>query len=1033
MRFLSLFAASVLLAACAPPPIPEAPEGPEPVIKDVRFENGAWEHDLASGEHGVSRGYHRAVVMLDSLDAGAEVAVARVPWRRPDSDPGLKDVLVYDASNDSLVTDRVVLAWSNDEGVFAFRTNGGSREYHVYYLPYETNGGFYPKVTWRAPTDTADPTWAAAARAAVTGSIPAEAPAGVATAVTARTVAIQWQDDFHSFFPMQVAATIAETTNLGERPFAVFAEDRSRPIRMRDRLPFHWAASGPSQRFEGAARPGEYYTFQIGVYAPADSLADLKVEPGAFMLGGEPLAADAVICFNTGGIDEFGRTFTKRIDVPAGRVQPLWIGVDLPERVKGRLEGTVTVTAAGASKTLEVSVEVGGPAAKNRGFNEPENQSRLAWLNSTVGNDPDFVSAPYEPVAVDGKTLKLLGREVNLGATGLPETIATFFTPEMTSIGAIQNPVLAAPIRFGAIVGGTAEAWTGDPYAVTSVGKGRAEWTATSRTPSFGLTVRGALEYDGMLDLRLELVATSAVEPDDIRFTIPYAPEAAKWMLGLGRRGGLRPETIDWKWNVDNHQEGAWLGGINRGLQYVLRDPDYVRPLNTNFYRNQPLKLPPAWYNEGKGGIRIAPATTPAVDAGATATSSVDAVNYSGPRTMAAGDTLHFHVRFLITPFHALPTQDHFATRFVHQYVPVDTVKAWGGTVVNIHHANEINPYINYPFYALDEQKAYIEEAHRKGIKVKLYNTIREITYRAHELFALRSLGDEILNDGEGGGHPWLQEHLGSDYHSAWHAFTVDDAAILDKGTSRWTNYYVEGLKWLAEYQQIDGLYLDDIAFSRETVKRIVNVLHEHRDEVVIDLHSANQFNVRDGWTNSAFLYMEHFPFISRLWFGEYFDYSSDPDFWMTEVSGIPFGLMGEMLQDGGHPYRGLLYGMTARKYGDTDPRPVWKMMTDFSISDSKMLGYWLDAPPVTTGDDRIKATTYLRDRQALIVLASWSTTDRSISLSVDWTRLGIADPSEYVLRTPAVRGLQAATEFRPTDPIPVPAGQGLFLILQPR
>ncbi len=174
-----------------------------------------------------------------------------------------------------------------------------------------------------------------------------------------------------------------------------------------------------------------------------------------------------------------------------------------------------------------------------------------------------------------------------------------------------------------------------------------------------------------------------------------------------------------------------------------------------------------------------------------------------------------------------------------------------------------------------------------------------------------------------------------------------------NKGTSRWTNYYVEGLSWLAENQHIDGLYLDDIAFSRETVKRMVAVLHEHRDEVVIDLHSANQFNPRDGYINSAMLYMEHFPFISRLWFGEYFEYDQDEDYWLTEVSGLPFGLMGEMLQDGGHPYRGMLYGMTARLYGDVDPRPVWRMMDEFGIADSRMLGYWLkDAP----GHDRSSA-----------------------------------------------------------------------------
>jgi hypothetical protein len=61
----------------------------------------------------------------------------------------------------------------------------------------------------------------------------------------------------------------------------------------------------------------------------------------------------------------------------------------------------------------------------------------------------------------------------------------------------------------------------------------------------------------------------------------------------------------------------------------------------------------------------------------------------------------------------------------------------------------------------------------------------------------------------------------------------------------------------------------------------------------------------------------------------------------MTEVAGLPFGVMGEMLQDGGHPYRGLLYGMTARKYGDVDPRPVWAMMNDYGIAQSQMLGYW--------------------------------------------------------------------------------------------
>ena len=237
--------------------------------------------------------------------------------------------------------------------------------------------------------------------------------------------------------------------------------------------------------------------------------------------------------------------------------------------------------------------------------------------------------------------------------------------------------------------------------------------------------------------------------------------------------------------------------------------------------------------------------------------------------------------------------------------------------------------------------------------------------------------------------------------------------------------YYIEGVRWLAANQHIDGLYLDDIAFSRETVKRLAAVRHESRPEVVIDLHSANQFNVRDGFINSAMLYMEHFPYITRLWFGEYFDYDQGPDYWMTDVAAIPFGVMGEMLQDGGHPYRGLVYGMTARKYGNVDPRPVWAMMNEFGIADSRMMGYWLDEVPVHTDNADVLATAYVREDGVLIVLGSWSDEDEVVEVTLDLVGLEIEGPVRAW--APAVEGLQSEAEVD-LGAVPVPAGQGLFL-----
>ncbi|MFQ5630262.1 MAG: glycoside hydrolase domain-containing protein, partial [bacterium] len=809
------------------------------------------------------------------------------------------------------------------------------------------------------------------------------------------------------------------------KPFYLFPEQRDYPIRMCRYLPQHWIKRGLQDTLTGTARRGEYFIFQIGVYAAQQPLNEIKVTfAGVEAADGRAISKNAFTCFNTEGVNQFGQPFRKSISVEQGEIQPLWIGVQISRDARpGRYLGAVRVAPKQSQEqTLHLDLQVMDAVVEDKGDSQPEKMSRLRWLNSTIGTDPDFIVAPYTPVKIEGKTLRVLGREIVLGGNGLPKQIRSYFTQEMTGVSKLPAEILAQPVELKVKSNAGSETWQAQPFEIEQVAKGRAMWTARNESPFFSLRVDGALEYEGMLSCKLTLVAKENFAVTDVALPVAMAPDAARYILGLGFKGQRRPERVDWKWDVTRHHEGVWLGAVNKGLQYVLRDENYERPLNTNFYQAKPLNMPESWYNDGKGGIRIR--TTP---------DAVIADNYSGARRLRANDSLHFNIRLLITPFKPLDTRTHFNTRFVHKYAPVDSVKAWGGTVVNIHHANEINPYINYPFYNLDEQSAYIREAHQKGVKVKLYYTIRELTYKCYELFALRSLGDEILNGGDGDGHPWLQEHLQDHYHKGWHAWRVDDAAILNKGASRWTNYYVEGLNWLAKNQQIDGLYLDDIAFSRETVKRMMSVLHRHRDEVVIDLHSANQFNNRDGFINSAFLYMEHLPFVSRLWFGEYFEYDRDADYWLTEVSGIPFGLMGEMLEKGGHPYRGMLYGMTTRLYGTFDPRPIWKLFDEFSVADSRMVGYWVEPNPVRTGHPRVLATAYVKSDAVLIALASWAPKDVDVRLAIDWKQLGFSDAGQAAMAAPEVAGLQAFQKLDADKPVRVPKEQGLFVILEKR
>jgi len=50
---------------------------------------------------------------------------------------------------------------------------------------------------------------------------------------------------------------------------------------------------------------------------------------------------------------------------------------------------------------------------------------------------------------------------------------------------------------------------------------------------------------------------------------------------------------------------------------------------------------------------------------------------------------------------------------------------------------------------------------------------------------------------------------------------------------------------------------------------------------------------------------MEHFPYLQPFVVRRIFDMKRTHLIFLTEVSGIPFGVMGEMLEGGGNPWRG--------------------------------------------------------------------------------------------------------------------------------
>lgn len=960
-----------------------------------------------------SLGNHRAVVRFNGT---GKVACVILPWRRSDKDPHLKRIIVADAQTNKAILNVKAGKLNNETGELWFEPVSGKGTYFIYYLPSKNEGrSNYPKGVYLAPVQTASAQWLQAVQ-------PGVKPNAVVTE-------FQSIDAFNSFYPMMVIATDKETNSLlaksKRKDFLVFPENRLNPIILKDRLPYRWIQQGERASFSGEAARGEYFTYQLGVYAVKD-IKNLEVQFTDLSNGkGSVISKSQIASINNGGVDYTGAAFTKKVDVPQKQVQALWCGVDVPVKTApGVYTGKAIVSAKGMQPaTIHVSLTVTSQELPDGGINHPEKQARLKWLNSTLAQQNEVI-APYTPLQVTGNTILLLGRKLELNDDGFPKQIQSFFTPEMTGLSEQPINLVTEPIHFHFTrTDGKNMNWKSKGIKITKQEAGIVQWTAGNSNDTLLMDVSASLEFDGFVSYTVKVTALQDVQLKDITMHIPFTKSTAKYLMGLGQKGGYRPDTLDWKWDVAHkNQDGAWIGTVNAGLQYSLRDEKYVRPLNTNFYLQKPLLLPSSWGNDRKGGITIAEKGN-----------SILANNYSGERTMKKGDVLYYNFTLLITPFHPLNTDAQWDTRFYHSYKPIDTIKASGATVINIHHANAINPWINYPFIEHKKMKAYIDEAHSKGLKVKIYNTVRELSNKAYETFPLRSLGHEIYSPGKGGGFSWLQEHVGDDYIAAWFVPEIKDAAIINSGMSRWHNYYVEGMNWLVQNVGIDGIYLDDVAFDRITMKRIKRVLTKDGHPGIIDLHSANQYNKSDGFNNSANLYMEHFPYLNRLWFGEYFDYEKNgTDFYLTEVSGIPFGLMGEMLQDGGNPWRGMVYGMTNRMpwSANADPRPIWKLWDAFGIKGSEMIGYWSENCPVKTDNSQVPVTVYKKNGKVLVSLASWATADTAVKLQIDWNKLGI-DPARATITAPDIRNFQPARSFTAQEPIPVQKNKGWLLIIE--
>ncbi len=816
--------------------------------------------------------------------------------------------------------------------------------------------------------------------------------------------------------------------------FALFIETREHPIQYNDSIRQSWLNENPKLN----ASQGEIYIYQIALCATED-LSDVKVAFTPLKSNNSTIPSSDIVCYNISGVDIMGKPFMNKLSVPKNKLQTLLIGVDMKDAKEGEYSGNVEVSANGVKKILPIVISVDDKVVENHGYNEGWRMSRLNWLNSTIAQDYNITKG-YQPVTRNLNTISILGRDVVVGMDGLPSQINTYFSESNQSLNENSQPILSSPMSFVVETETGKETFKPSGIKYESQGDAEVSWTLSSKSKNFELKTYARMEFDGFVRYELTLKAKKDCNLNDIRLETAFSKEKAKYKMGLGVEGGIRKEDVCWKWDTTNNQDMLWVGGINGGLRFKWMDENYRRPLVNVYYHYGPLLEPKSWSNSGNGGVNLNERNQEG---------DVLLNAYSGKRSMKAGEELHYNFEILITPFRTIRKNVMFGDRYFHgggtdERSKVSQATAAGANIINVHHASDLYPFINYPF--LDENlnslKEIVSDAHANGKRMKFYYTTRELTKNLPEFWSLYSLNGEVIFPGPGnsaksvvnpnGPNAWLVKNLREKYIAAWYAH-IDrgifkgevDLSVITTPDSRLNNFYIGGLDFMVQKMGADGVYIDDSALDRYTIRRARKVIDAYRPEGRMDLHSWNHLCDAAGNASCLNMYMDLLPYFDICWIGEGRNYNHPQDNWLVEVSGIPFGITGQMLEGGGNLWRGMVYGITNRPGWSTiiNTTPIWNFWDKYSIQDKEMIGYWDEKSPVKTDNPNVSATIYKGDKQSIISIAAWGNEDQTVNVKIDFPYVKVYQP--------AIEMFQDEADVDLSKPLTIPKGKGFLFVIE--
>lgn len=169
----------------------------------------------------------------------------------------------------------------------------------------------------------------------------------------------------------------------------------------------------------------------------------------------------------------------------------------------------------------EIAVKAEGEKVPETALVKRFERRRFPWENTPAGRSPT-VYPPFTPIKLNGKMLQTVLRTHTLNDLGLLDQV------EATSANTqVTKPILAAPMRYTAQVGGAAVPVQAQPLKRLAAKPHEVVTEATFAAGALQATAKNTWDYDGTVKVELTLQPTGDTPVDALTLDIPFDAAAA--------------------------------------------------------------------------------------------------------------------------------------------------------------------------------------------------------------------------------------------------------------------------------------------------------------------------------------------------------------------------------------------------------------------------------------------------------------------------------------------------------------------------